>query len=227
MTSLFQRLEPENQAQRARDQALKCIDDIPPVIINGEDITRDARNLVKGQVKDLRRFTLVSLRPRRGQSLGGSCAFFVEISKAKQRHKARIKEFKVVSTAFVAYVLRNFLRKGATELLASQASRLSNDAKRVTNQIYKKSTQISERSSSHPAQSQQTIQRQPELPLHEGFPLHRDWRVNMTKQGRLKAIIVDKDLLLSSEVQALSSGYEASSSDGSSRHSHQGAESLD
>ncbi|KAG5349500.1 hypothetical protein C0989_003384, partial [Termitomyces sp. Mn162] len=94
MTSLFQRLEPENQAQRARDQALKCIDDIPPVIINGEDITRDARNLVKGQIKELHRFTLVSLQPRHGQSLGGLFAFFVEISKAKQRYKARIKEFK-------------------------------------------------------------------------------------------------------------------------------------
>ncbi|KAG5730009.1 hypothetical protein E4T56_gene20168 [Termitomyces sp. T112] len=256
MTSLFQRLEPENQDQRARDQALKCIDDIPPVIINGEDITRDARNLVKGQVKDLRRFTLVSLRPRRGQSLGGLFAFFVEISKAKQRHKARIKEFKVVSTAFVAYVLRNFPRKGATELLASQASRLSNDAKRVTNQIYKKSTEISERSSSHPAQSQQTVhynlhRRIWEKDDMEEFEKNQDQQAQVNhladtetatiasprglpppprlarKYDKYEAIIVDKDLLLSSEVQALSSGYEASSSDGSSRHSHQGTESLD
>ncbi|KAH0578895.1 hypothetical protein H2248_003087 [Termitomyces sp. 'cryptogamus'] len=277
MTSLFQRLEPENQAQRARDQALKCIDDIPPVIINGEDITRDARNLVKGQIKELHRFTLVSLQPRHGQSLGGLFAFFVEISKAKQRYKARIKEFKS-ATEHIEYealqaiereVAKKFSQDGATELLASQASRLSSDAKRVANQIYKKSTEISEGSSSHPAQSQQIVHYNLHRRIWEKDDME-EFEKNQDQQAQGNVLIESGDDILAwlsrlpppprlarkfdqYEVQdpveiavpiegshcrqgpfaifgvssGGSSGYEASSSAGSSRHSHQGADSLD
>ncbi|KAG5350267.1 hypothetical protein C0989_011835 [Termitomyces sp. Mn162] len=151
MSSLSQHLEPENQAQRAQDQALKCIDDILPVIINGEDITRGAREAVKRQIEGVHGETLGLLR---------------------QRRRARIEEFKVMSTAFVSVsyvvismqsatehikyealqaiereVAKKISQEGATELLAPHAGRLSNDAKRVANQIYKKSAEISGESS--------------------------------------------------------------------------------
>ncbi|KAG5337825.1 hypothetical protein C0989_008651 [Termitomyces sp. Mn162] len=168
MSYLSQRLAPENQAQRAQDQALNYINNFPPVIINGEDITRDARNAVRRRIEATHLLTLESLQPRRGQFLGGLFAFFLEIANAKQLYKAEIKEFKVMSTAFVsmAYVVtpmqsaterikyealqtierevaKKISQEGATELLAPHAGRLSNDVKRVANQIYKKSAEIS------------------------------------------------------------------------------------
>ncbi|KAG5727807.1 hypothetical protein E4T56_gene13539 [Termitomyces sp. T112] len=156
MSSLSQHLEPENQAQRAQDQALKCIDDILPVIINGEDITRGAREAVKRQIEGVHGETLGLLRQRRrGQFLGGLFAFFIEISRAKRRYKARIEEFKS-ATEHIKYealqaiereVAKKISQEGATELLAPHAGRLSNDAKRVANQIYKKSAEISGESS--------------------------------------------------------------------------------
>ncbi|KAH0583424.1 hypothetical protein H2248_009053 [Termitomyces sp. 'cryptogamus'] len=155
MSYLSQRLAPENQAQRAQDQALNYINNFPPVIINGEDITRDARNAVRRRIEATHLLTLESLQPRRGQFLGGLFAFFLEIANAKQLYKAEIKEFKS-ATERIKYealqtiereVAKKISQEGATELLAPHAGRLSNDVKRVANQIYKKSAEISGESS--------------------------------------------------------------------------------
>ncbi|KAG6886525.1 hypothetical protein C0995_007149 [Termitomyces sp. Mi166 len=44
-------LKPENQAQRAKDQALRYINDFPPIIVNGQDITCDIRETLRLQIE--------------------------------------------------------------------------------------------------------------------------------------------------------------------------------
>ncbi|KAG6867227.1 hypothetical protein C0993_005394 [Termitomyces sp. T159_Od127] len=150
MSSWFQRLQPDNQAQRAREQALDYIDKFPPIIINGQDITCDAREAVRMQIDMKHMTTLEQLQPRRGQFLGGLFAFFLEIRQAKEEYKAKIIEFeseteKVRYEALEAIereVAKRISQEDTAKLLNLQSGRLSNDTKRVANQIYKRSIEF-------------------------------------------------------------------------------------
>ncbi|KAG6876744.1 hypothetical protein C0993_000744 [Termitomyces sp. T159_Od127] len=93
MSSFFQQITPENRAKRAQDQALHYIDNIPPVIVNGEDITQPARVALRAQIESAHKTTLKAIQDRRSQFIGGLFAFFVLVHRTKKKYEAAITEF--------------------------------------------------------------------------------------------------------------------------------------
>ncbi|KAG6886524.1 hypothetical protein C0995_007165 [Termitomyces sp. Mi166 len=159
MASLIQFLKPENQAQRAKDQALRYINDFPPIIVNGEDITCDIREALRLRIETSHTMIMQSIQARNAQFLGGLLAFFIEVRKAKTYFAAYVTEFqsetaKAKLAAFQRIeqeLARSLPPEDAAKLLNS--GRLSRDSKRVTDQIYRTALEASQ-VPSHVTQSQ-------------------------------------------------------------------------